>query len=326
MGCLKPLQRRVGTRRGHAPDAVEARHPACYAKPMDSSCRGRTIGFLCLLVTAFGWALNWPLMKLLLQQWPPLFARGLAGTLAAVILAVLALSRGESMNVPRAAVPRLAFASFTNVFAWMGFGTMAMKYVTVGEGALIAYTMPIWAMLLVWPVLQMRPTSRDIAALVLGIAGVALLLGAGGFAFSSGKLIGIGLALSCAILFALGNVLNRAQLPMSPLVVVAWQVGLGCLVMLVLGIAFEHPDYSAVTPVGIACFVYMMLVPMGLCYLTWFETLRRLPPTAASTGMLLVPVIGVVSAALILGEPLGFREVAAMVLTLGGVTLALQKA
>ena len=69
----------------------------------------------------------------------------------------------------------------------------------------------------------------------------------------------------------------------------------------------------------------MTLVPMGLCYLTWFETLRRLPPTSASTGMLLVPVIGVVSAAFILGEPLGFREVAAMVLTLGGVTLGAAK-
>nr|WP_247783195.1 hypothetical protein [Bradyrhizobium sp. 170] len=45
-----------------------------------------------------------------------------------------------------------------------------------------------------------------------------------------------------------------------------------------------------------------------------------------STGMLLVPLIGVISAALILGEPLGMREVVAMVLTLGGVTLALQKA
>ena len=39
---------------------------------MDSSRRGRSIGFLCLVVTAFGWALNWPLMKLLLLQWPPL--------------------------------------------------------------------------------------------------------------------------------------------------------------------------------------------------------------------------------------------------------------
>jgi drug/metabolite transporter (DMT)-like permease len=293
---------------------------------MDSSRRDRSIGFLCLVVTAFGWALNWPLMKLLLLQWPPLFARGLAGVLAGVILAALALGRGQSLIVPRQAIPRLLFASFTNVFAWMGFGTMAMKYVTVGEGALLAYTMPIWAMLFAWPFLHVRPTLRDVAALVLGIFGVALLLGADGFAFTEGKLIGIALALSCAILFALGNVLNREPLPMPPLVVVAWQVGLGCAVMLVLGVAFEHPNVAAITPQGIACFIYMTLVPMGLCYLTWFETLRRLPPTSASTGMLLVPVIGVVSAAFILGEPLGLREVAAMVLTLGGVTLALQRA
>lgn len=306
--------------------AWNPRLPAAKRSLMDSSRRDRSIGFFCLVVTAFGWALNWPFMKLLLQQWPPLFARGLAGILAAVILAALALGRRESLKVPRAAIPRLIFASFTNVFAWMGFGTMAMKYVTVGEGALIAYTMPIWAMLFAWPFLHVRPTLRDIAALLLGIAGVALLLGADGFAFTEAKLIGIALALACAILFALGNVLNRAQLPMPPLVVVAWQVGLGCLVMLILGIAFEHPHLGAITPVGIACFVYMTLVPMGLCYLTWFETLRRLPPTSASTGMLLVPVIGVVSAAFILGEPLGVREVAAMALTLGGVTLALRRA
>ena len=45
----------------------------------------------------------------------------------------------------------------------------------------------------------------------------------------------------------------------------------------------------------------------------------------SSTGMLLVPAIGVVSASFILSEPLGWRELAAMVLTLGGVTLALQR-
>ncbi|MHC2622728.1 drug/metabolite transporter (DMT)-like permease [Bradyrhizobium huanghuaihaiense] len=293
---------------------------------MDSARRDRTIGSLCLCVTAFGWALNWPLMKLLLQQWPPLFARGLAGVCAAVILGILALSRKEAFAVPREAIPRLLFATLTNVFAWMGLGTVAMKYVTVSEGALLAYTMPIWAMLFAWPVLHTRPTLRDGFGLALGVAGVALLLSGHGFAFGADKLLGIVLALLCAILFALGNVLNRKPLPMPPLVVVAWQVGLGCATMLILGVLFEHPDVSAITPLGLGCFVYMTLVPMGLCYVTWFETLRRLPPTAASTGMLIVPVIGVISAAIILGEPLGLREWAAMALTLGGVTLALQRA
>jgi drug/metabolite transporter (DMT)-like permease len=69
----------------------------------------------------------------------------------------------------------------------------------------------------------------------------------------------------------------------------------------------------------------MTLVPMGLCYLMWFESLRRLPSSVASMGTLLVPLIGAISAALTLGEPLGGREAIAIALTLSGVTLALQK-
>jgi drug/metabolite transporter (DMT)-like permease len=72
-------------------------------------------------------------------------------------------------------------------------------------------------------------------------------------------------------------------------------------------------------------FVYVTLIPMAACFLTWFEALRRLPPVAASTSMLLVPLIGILSATLFLGEPLGPREMLAMALTLGGVVLALRK-
>jgi drug/metabolite transporter (DMT)-like permease len=290
---------------------------------MDVTSRNKSIGFLCLAVTAAGWALNWPLMKLLLHYWPPLFARGLAGVAASFILSFIALSRRQSLKIPREAVPRLLFASFTNVFVWMGFSTVAMKFVAVSEGALIIYSMPIWAMLFAWPLLHRRPKVRDVIALILGVAGIALLLGADGSVFDAGKLIGVILSLSCAMLFALGNVLNRTPLPMPPLAVVAWQVGLGCLAMLILGILFEHPNYASISRAGLACFAYMALVPMGVCYLTWFETLRRLPPVSASTGMLLVPVLAMVAAAVILGEPFGIREIAAITLTLGGVTLAL---
>jgi drug/metabolite transporter (DMT)-like permease len=64
---------------------------------------------------------------------------------------------------------------------------------------------------------------------------------------------------------------------------------------------------------------------MGICYLGWFAAVKRLPAATASTGMLLVPLIGVLSAAPILGEPLGLREALALALTLSGVALAVQK-
>ena len=81
----------------------------------------RSLGVLALLVTALGWGVGWVAMKLVLQTWTPLFARGLVGMVAAALLAVAARGRGERVAVPRRAVPRLAVAAFANVFAWTGF-------------------------------------------------------------------------------------------------------------------------------------------------------------------------------------------------------------
>ena len=213
----------------------------------------------------------------------------------------------------------LLFAALTNVFAWMGFSTMAMKYLAVSEGSLLVYTMPIWAMLFAWPILSDRPSWRDIVALSLGLSGVAVLLSAHGITLGPDKLIGIALALAAAILFALGGVMTKSPLPIPPTALVAWQVGLGCLPMIVFGLLFEHPNLSAISASGWAVLIYMALGPMGICYLAWFAALRRLPAATAAIGTLSVPIIGVIAAAVMLREPLGMREALAMALTLAGV-------
>ena len=207
----------------------------------------------------------------------------------------------------------------------MGFSALCLKWLNVGEGALLVFTMPIWATLFAWPILRSRPTPRGFVALALGLAGVAVLLSANGLAFEQGKLLGITFALSAAVLFALGAVLNRQAIPVPPVALTAWQVGLGCLPMVLIGLIFERPNIVALNAASAWAMGYMIIFPMAICYLTWFAALRRVPPAAASTSILLVPLTGIISASLLLAEPLGMREVLAMVLTLGGVILALQK-
>lgn len=281
----------------------------------------RRAGLIGLGVATIGWGLNWPALKLLLHEWPPLFARGSAGVTAGILLALYARSRGESLSVPRGAWLRLGWAAFTNVFAWMGFSSMAMVWLSVSEGALLIYTMPVWAMLLAWPILGARPTTRLLLALTLSFSGVALLFGGHGLHMSGGEARGIPLALSAAILFALGTVTQRKPLPLTPVAMTAWQVGLGCLPMLVAGLLFEHPDLAALTLRGFALWLYMCLVPMGFCYLGWFAAVRGLASSTAATGTLLVPLVGVLSAAPILGEPLGLIQIVALLVTLCGVAL-----
>jgi len=300
---------------------VPAAEPKSPAAPVASQ---RAIGIACLMTTSLGWGINWPVMKMLLQEWPPLFARGSAGVAAAIGIGVLAAMRGEPIAVPARVVPRLLAAAFLNVFAWMGFSTLSLLWLGAGEAALLVYTMPIWAMLFAWPLLGVRPDAAGIAALVLGFAGIAVLLGSQGFAVGLQKMPGVLLTLSAAVLFAFGTVFWRSPLPLAALASVAWQVGLGCLPMLAYGLAIE-PAPRASSAAGWLAMGYMTIVPMGVCYLSWFAALRRVSPQMASMATLLVPVVGVLAAALALGEPLGAVQWIALALTLGGVALALRR-
>lgn len=284
---------------------------------------GDRTGQLLLVVTAIGWGLNWSVLKFVLQDWPPLFARGTAGLLGALALAAVALRRGESFAVPRGLRLRLAVAAGTNVFAWMGFTALALNWLKVSEGALIAYSMPLWAMLLAWPLLGERPTRRSLIALALGLAGLVVLMG--GPDIAAGKLPGILFALAAAMLFAFGTVTSRMPITTSPTALTAWHVALGCLPMVLLGLWLEQPRITALSLPGLCGLAYMAAGPMALCYLTWFGALRRLPASVAAAGMLLVPVIGALSAVPLLGDSLGARELCAIVLTLSGVGLALRR-
>lgn len=280
-------------------------------------------GQVLLMITAVGWGLNWAVLKFVLQDWPPLFARGGAGLLGAVGLALVAGLRGEAFAVPRHARLRLAVAAAVNVFAWMGFTALSLNWLKVSEGALIAYSMPIWAMLIAWPLHGERPNRRSLLALILGIAGIVVLMG--GPDLAGGKLPGVLFAAGAAILFAFGTVTAREPIAMSPTALTAWQVALGCLPMVMLGLFLERPQVSALSAPGLSGLVYMAVGPMALCYLTWFGALRRLPGSVAATGMLLVPIVGTLAAVPLLGDTLGARELGAMVLTLSGVGLALRR-
>ena len=291
-----------------------------------SNTRSHRIGLLCLAVTSLGWGLNWPAMKALLQELPPLFARGSAGLVAALVFAAVAAARGQSLRVALPLWPRLGAAALLNVFAWMGFSTLSLQWLHAGQAAMLVYTMPIWATLLAWPIAQQRPSLRAALGLVVCAAGLWLLFGGAPVAnVDRGPLVGVGFALAAALGFALGTVALRPLAAMTPLANLAWQLGLGCLPMLLISAVHEPLLLATVSARSWALMLYMTAIPMGLCYLTWFAALRRLPPATASIATLATPVVGVFAAAWALGEPLGARQLAALALTLAGVALALRR-
>jgi drug/metabolite transporter (DMT)-like permease len=280
-------------------------------------------GLAFLAVTSVCWGFNWPIIKFLLSELPPLTMRGFTGVIGAALLAALALLRGQSLKVPAEIWPRLALAALLNVTGWMVLMGLALLWLPASEAALIAYTMPVWASLLAWPVLGERPTLLRTIALVMAFAGLASIMGGNGLSASEAKLPGILMALGGAFGFALGTVLaKKLPIRLPTIAAAAWQIGIGSLPIAIAGLGIETTHLDRVTPLGWWLLVYAVVIQFCVAYLSWFAALARLPASVAATGTMAVPVIGVVASAVALHEPLGPGQIAALVFTLGAVTLA----
>jgi len=280
-------------------------------------------GLLFLAITSVGWGFNWPVTKYLLSELPPLTLRGATGVIGAALLALLAVMRGQSLKVPPEIWPRLILAGTLNVAAWMVLMGLALLWLRASEAALIAYTMPVWASLLAWPVLGERPTVLRTLALAMAFAGLAAIMGGNGFEASLAKLPGILMVLGGSICFALGTVLaKKLPIRLPPITAAAWQIGIGCVPILIVGVAIERSDINAITQLGWALLFYSTVIQFCVAYVAWFAALARLKASVAAIGTMAVPVIGVVASALALGEPLGLGQIAALVFTLAGVALA----
>jgi len=293
--------------------------------PIDHGAKARIApaGLLFLAVTSVTWGLNWPVMKHLLTEWPPLSARGIAGLVGGGLLGLLALARGQSLRVPAGQWPLLLLSSLLNVTLWMTLMGLALVRLSASEATVLAYTMPIWTSLLAWPILGERMTLNRVLALLMAFAGIFALMGGDGFANSLAKLPGIVMILIGAVSFGLGTVIaKRAQRSMPILSSSALQLVIGSSPVMLAGLIFEDARFDALSGAGWAMLAYMALIAFGIAYFCWFAALERLPASVAAIGTMAVPVVGVIASAMTLHEPLGIGQIAALAFTLAGVVLA----
>ncbi len=292
------------------------------AAPARSLRGGRAEGLALLLVTACSWGFNWPVMKFMLSELPPFTMRTVAAAMGLVFAILLALARRERLAVPRDQIVPLIVLATLNYGAFSVLTTISLVWLRASEAVVITYTLPIWAALLAWPMLGERPTGGRVAGMIFALAGVALLVGADQMRTGWAVLPGIGSGFLAAMLFGLGTVFaKRRPLRMPPVAAVAWQIGLGSIPVLILA-AFEHADWTHVTPLAWGGFAYVAILPMTVAYLTWYRALRLLPASIAATSVLVSPLVGVLASAALLGDPLGPRQLVALAVTLSGVGLA----
>jgi drug/metabolite transporter (DMT)-like permease len=280
-------------------------------------------GFIFLGIMSLGAGINWPVQKLLLSEWPPLSARGLSGLAGALLLTLIALGIRQSLKLPREMRVRVVISALLNITSWVVMMGFALTILPASEAAIVAYTMPVWTAVLAGPILGERLTIARVASMLLAFAGIVALMGGNGIDASIEKLPGYILALVTALTYALGTIfLKRYPVLMPPVSSAAWQLGIGCLPVALLGLMIERPELSALTIVGWGCLAYNAIVQQCIGFACWLAALARLPASVAAISTMIVPVIGVLASAYALGEPLGMAQILALLLTVGSVALA----
>ncbi|GAB2742327.1 EamA family transporter [Melaminivora jejuensis] len=275
-----------------------------------------------LVLLTLIWGFNWPVMKLGVMDIPPLTFRMLSFWLGLPFIGLVLLQRGESFAIPRTWWPRVLLLTVVNMIVWHALMILAIPLLSSGRAAILGYTMPIFSAVIGSLFFGDRLAARGWLGVLAAAVGVLLLLwnememlGASAF--------GVGLMLVSAASWALGTqLLRRLHVPVPLLTLSFWMVTLTCIVLTALAFGFERARWHVPGAPAVAAVLYNGLLALAFAQVAWFFLARTLPPVASTLSVMLIPVIGVFSGALWLGEVLRWQDwtaVALMMLAIASV-------
>lgn len=271
-----------------------------------------------LFILSVTWGYAWVVAKQALTYAPPFaFAaeRSLVGALA--LLLVLKLMGKPLKLIAPGATLGIGLAQITG---FMALSTWALVEGGPGKTAVLIFTMPIWTLLLGWPILGERIRGTQWLAAASTIIGLLLIIEPWNMhttLFS--KFLGV----TAALCWAIGTVLVkrlRSRQQVDLLSLTTWQMLIGSVPLVLLAVVIpERPTDWSATYIGILAF--MSVISTAMCWWLWITLLDRVPAWEASLSVLGTPVVAIVSSRLMMGEDFTFGEVAGILLI--GVGLAI---
>ncbi|EAX4621468.1 O-acetylserine/cysteine exporter [Salmonella enterica subsp. arizonae] len=280
----------------------------------------RKDGFLALLVVV-AWGLNFVVIKVGLHHMPPLLLAGLRFLLVA-FPAIFFVARPK---VPLALLLgyglTISFGQFAFLFCAIKFGMPA------GLASLVLQAQAFFTMALGAFVFGERFQRKQLAGITLAIIGVLVLIEAS----LNGQhiaMLGFMLTLAAAFSWACGNIFNKKIMQHSPrpavMSLVVWSALIPILPFLLSSLLLEGADHITqglitIDMTTILSLLYLAFVATILGYGIWGALLGRYETWRVAPLSLLVPVVGLASAAVLLGETLTGMQLAGAVLIMAGL-------
>jgi O-acetylserine/cysteine efflux transporter len=226
--------------------------------------------------------------------------------------------------------PDVSWAAIIGVGLFMSAGQFGLLYLSMALGmpaglaSLVLQAQVLLTVLLAALFLGERPSRRQLAGVVLGVAGLAIVaIGRSSVAPLLPFIIVLGAALS----WAAGNVIARKAKAASGLSLVVWSGAVVPLPLIALSLVIDGPDTVAATMLDLQAgtvlsAIYTAVFASLVGYGIWNWLLAKYPPSAVVPFTLLVPVVGMSTAWMALQEVPSVTELAGGLLLLGGVATA----
>jgi drug/metabolite transporter (DMT)-like permease len=261
------------------------------------------IAAFCLL-----WSSAFAVSKIALADCPPLLLLTIRFLVAgAIALIGAAAFRANWRLTWRDALLLAAIGIFNNAL-YLGFNYSGMRTVSAGLTALITSTNPVLTSLLAACFLGEQMTGRKIVGLVLGVAGVALIVESR-VASGTASTAGIGFVVAGLMSLVGGTILFKRFAPSAHLAVGnGVQMLAGGLALTPFAFAFESVSEIVPTWRLFAALAYLILCCSVIAYLLWFRLLTVFGATAASSYHFLMPPLGMLFGWILLGEHVEARD------------------
>lgn len=276
-------------------------------------------------IVILAWGINWSVGKAVLDYLPPVWAAALRTIPACLAVWVLSALAGQAKVPAKSDIPVIFNVGLLHMAAFTVLATIGLQYVPAGKSAVLAYTTPLWVLPAAWLFLHETLSRQRMLGMAIGLAGLALLLQPSVLDWHDPDILyGHVLILGAALCWAICIVYNRAhKSTTSTLQLLPWQILLAAVVQLALAVMLEGVPAIEWSWRLLGLLAYGSLIGTVLAYWAMNSVSRRLSASVVSLASLGVPVLGLFSSALILGEALSAQLLFGTALIVGGVALAM---
>jgi drug/metabolite transporter (DMT)-like permease len=286
---------------------------------------GRTAyreGVFFLVIVVVAWGLTWPVNKLLLESFSPLWLMALRSAIATVAMFAISIALGRLAPPSRADLPVLLSITLLHMVGFTLLSAWGLRLVPAGRSVVLAYTAPLWVIPGAVLFLGERLTWRHVAGVGIGMLGLLVLFNPAQLDWTDRAVIlGNGAIILAAVLWAASILHIRGHRWRSnPFDLIPWELLLASVILIPAAVASGAPDMEWNARLAGLLF-YASIPGTALAYWAAAVASRNLPAVTTAFGLLTTPLVGVGAAVLWLGEPLTFLLVVAIVLILGGIAL-----